>query len=71
MKELGEYLQLHRKENGVSIDEVSEDLQIDKDLLESLEEGNIRAFRDVYTLKDYVRSYAKYLGLDPEKVLDE
>ena len=71
MKELGEYLKTHREENGVSLDEASEDLQIDKDLLESIEEGNIRAFRDVYTLKDYVRNYAKYLGLDPEKVLDE
>lgn len=71
MKELGEYLKETRENNGVSIEEASDDLNIDSFLLESLEEGNVRAFRDVLSIKDKVKSYAKYLGLDPEEVIDE
>ena len=71
MKELGEYLKHKRIENGVSITEACEDLEISTSHLENIESGNIRAFKDVYELRDLVKSYAKYLGLDTEKVLDE
>ncbi len=71
MKEIGEYLKKTRVNNGVSLEEASEDLKISKDDLENLEEGNVRAFKDVYVLKDLVRTYSKYLGLNPDKVLDE
>lgn len=71
MKELGEYLKETRENNGVSIDEAADDLNIDSFLLENLEEGNVRAFRDVLSMKEKVKEYAKYLGLDPENVADE
>lgn len=71
MKELGEYLKETRENNGVSIEEASSDLNIDSFLLENLEEGNVRAFRDVLSMKEKVKEYAKYLGLDPEEVIDE
>ena len=71
MKELGEYLRSTRLDNGVSIDEAAEDLDLSVSQLENIEKGNVRAFKDVYGLKQYVRQYAKYLGLDPEKVIDE
>ncbi len=71
MKELGEYLKEKRKENGVGLEEAAEDLNLTKDDVENIEAGNIRAFRDVLKLKEMVREYAKYLGLDPEKVVDE
>ena len=71
MKELGEYLKEQRKANGVGLEEASEDLDILKDDLENIEEGNIRAFKDVLALKSKIKVYAKYLGLDPEKVADE
>lgn len=71
MKELGEYLKEIRENNGVSIEEASDDLNIDSFLLESLEEGNIRAFKDVLSIKEKVKEYAKYLGLNPEEVADE
>lgn len=71
MKELGEYLKETRESNGVSIEEASDDLNIDSFLLESLEEGNIRAFKDVLSIKEKVKEYAKYLGLNPEEVADE
>lgn len=71
MKELGEYLKETRQNNGVSLDEASLDLDIDSFLLESIEEGNTRAFRDVLGIKEIVRSYAKYLGLNSDEIVDE
>lgn len=71
MKEIGEYLKETRIKNGVSIEEVSEDLDMTYTQLENIEEGNIRAFKDIYALKEYIKVYSKYLGLDPEKLLDE
>ena len=71
MKEIGSFLKRARIENGVSIDEASIDLNISTAELENLEEGNIRAFKDVYQLKKLVKEYSKYLGIDPDKILDE
>lgn len=71
MKELGQYLKETRINNGVSIDEAAQDLNIDSFLLESIEEGNTRAFKDVLSMKEKVKDYAKYLGLKPEEVIDE
>ncbi len=71
MKELGQYLKETRINNGVSIDEAAQDLNIDSFLLESIEEGNTRTFKDVLSMKEKVKDYAKYLGLKPEEVIDE
>ena len=71
MKELGEYLKQTRVSNGVSITEAAEDLDFSTSHIENIESGNVRAFKDVYDLKNSIKQYAKYLGLDPEKVVDE
>ncbi len=71
LKELGEFLKEARENNGVSIEEASEDLGLSPNSLDNIENGNVRAFNDMYTLKNNVRDYAKYLGLDPNQVLDE
>ena len=71
MKELGQYLKETRINNSVSIDEAAQDLNIDSFLLESIEEGNIKAFKDVLSMKEKVKDYAKYLGLKPDEVIDE
>ena len=71
MNEIGEYLKSDRKKNGVSISEASDDLNINEALLKSIEEGNFKAFKDIFELKEMVRTYAKYLGLDANKLLDE
>ena len=71
MKELGEYLRQTRISNGVSITEACEDLEFSTSHLENIESGNVKAFKDVYELKESVRAYAKYLGLNPDKVMDE
>lgn len=69
MKEIGEEFKEKREEIGITIDEVSSDLGKDAILIENLESGNHKVFKDVLELKDMVRIYAKYLGLDDEKLL--
>ncbi len=71
MKELGQYLKENRIKNGVSLEEAAEDNNLSVSQLESIEEGNTRAFKDVYKLKEYISSYSKYLGLDSNKVAEE
>lgn len=71
MKELGEYLKDTRIDNGVGLTEAAEDLELSVSQLENIESGNVKAFKNVYDLKEYIVQYAKYLGLDSEKVIDE
>ena len=71
MKEIGEYLRDERRKNGVSINEASEDLNVNSSLIEAIEDGNSKAFKDIFELKDLIKVYAKYLGLDVSKLLDE
>jgi len=68
--ELGELLKTTREEAGVGLTEASMDLNIDVLLLENIESGNTKAFKDIYKLRDYVLEYAKYLGLDIDNVND-
>ena len=70
MKELGEEFRILRKSNGVSIDEASSDLGITPKELECLENGNFKVFKDVYELKKVILNYAKYLGVNEDKIID-
>ena len=71
MKEIGEEFKEKREEIGITIEEVSNDLNRDVILLENLESGNYKVFKDVLELKNVVEAYAKYLGLDEEKLLED
>ena len=71
MKDIGLKLKEKREENGVSIEEVAEDLKMRPSQIISLEEGKKEDFKDVLFLKYFIRDYAKYLGLDGEELVDE
>lgn len=71
MNEIGELLRMTREESGVSLEEASGDLEIKTLILENIEDGNIGCFKDIFVLKDYIYNYAKYLGLEPDKIIDE
>ena len=60
-----------RESAGLSLEEVSKDLDISETLLIQIEEGNIGAFKDIFELKQYLTEYAKYLGLNSSEVIDE
>lgn len=71
MKNIGLKLKEKRIQNGLSIDEVAEDLKLRPSQIESIEEGRKDDFKDIFYLKYFIREYAKYLGLDSDKMLDE
>ena len=71
MKDIGLKLKEKREENGVTIEEAAEDLKMRPSQIESLESGKKEDFKDVAMLKLFIRDYAKYLGLDGEKMVDE
>ena len=71
MKDIGLKLKEKREENGVSIEEVAEDLKMRPSQIISLEEGKKEDFKDVVFLKYFIRDYAKYLGLNGEELVDE
>ena len=71
LKEIGEELKKAREEHGVSVQEAASDLNIRTSQIDNIEEGNLKAFKDVFYLKCFIRDYAKYLGLDEEKIMDE
>src|SRR5699024_2362020 len=64
-------LKYARESSGVSLNEASKDLDIKPEILENIEDGRTGAFKDIYELKDYIASYAKYLGLDEKQLIDE
>ena len=71
MDSIGSLLKTTREQSGVSIEEASEDLNINVNFLLNIEEGKNGCFKDIYELKEYISSYAKYLGLDSNKLIDE
>jgi len=71
MKEIGEKLKYARESMGITIGEAAEDLKLELLQIENLEEGNMEAFKDIYSLKYLIRDYSKYLGLDKEDLVNE
>ncbi|HPF83224.1 MAG TPA: helix-turn-helix domain-containing protein [Bacilli bacterium] len=71
MKEIGEKLKETRENMGVSIEEASEDLKIVPSQIEEVEDGNMKAFKDIFSLKLFIKDYSKYLGLDYDEMVDE
>ena len=71
MKEIGEKLKEARDSIGISIEEASEDLKVLPSQIEAIENGEMDKFKDVYSVKYFIRDYAKYLGLRYEDLVDE
>jgi cytoskeleton protein RodZ len=71
LNEIGELLRTTRESSGVSLEEASADLDIRTLILENIEDGNIGCFKDIFALKEDIRNYAKYLGLDSDKIIDD
>ena len=71
MKEIGEFLKASRIDNGVSLEEAAEDLNMSVVQIENIEDGNIRAFKDVFSLRELVKEYGKYLGVATDEIIDE
>jgi cytoskeletal protein RodZ len=69
MKEIGKILREKRTQMNISIADVHKITKIQEKYLIAMEEGDMRyVFSEVY-YKSFVRSYASYLGFDPEKLI--
>lgn len=71
MFSIGQELKEARESNGVSLLEASHDLHIKDVVLENIEAGSIGGFKDIFELKNWISSYAKYLGLNEEQLINE
>lgn len=68
---LGEKLRQAREERGISISEVAEQTRISSLYLKSIEDDNYKPLPGGIFNKGFVRSYAKYVGLDEQEALQD
>jgi cytoskeleton protein RodZ len=66
---LGETLKERRKQLGIPLPQVEEQLHIRARTLEALEEGNYERLPNPGYVRGYVSTYARYLELDPAPLL--
>ena len=71
MKEIGEKLKEARESMGITIEEAATDLKLRPNQIENIEDGNKEAFKDIFYLKMFIKNYSKYLGLDPDEMIEE
>jgi cytoskeletal protein RodZ len=71
MKEIAQQLKNARESMGVSIEEAAEDLKLQPSQIEQIESGNVESFQDVFSIKYFIRDYAKYLGLNKDDIVDD
>jgi cytoskeletal protein RodZ len=68
---LGERFRAAREERGLTLSDVAEHLHIRSVYLSAIEEENWKAIgAPVYT-RGFLRTYARFLGLDPEQAVSE
>lgn len=69
MRTAGEILMKERIKRGLSLEEVSQETKIKVSFLQAIEEGDYEKLPANAYAKGFVRSYARFLGLDEKKVL--
>ncbi len=68
---LGEKLRSAREQRGISISEVAEQTRISPLYLEAIDVDNYKSLPGGIFNKGFVRSYAKYVGLDEQEALQD
>ena len=66
----GKVLQQARKKKRYSIDRVHKTTKIKKEFIEGLENDNVSAFPAELYYKNFLKTYAQFLSLDPVEVLN-
>lgn len=70
MGQLGETLRQARLDRGASLVDAEHDTHIRRRYLEALESEDLAALPPPVYTRGFIKSYARYLGLDPEATLD-
>lgn len=63
---LGDEMRGERASLGKSIPDVENDMRINGRVIEAIENCDVRGFPNPSVISGYVRSYSRYLGMDPE-----
>lgn len=71
MQSIGEQLEEARKRKGISLREAAEATKIRSDFLDNLEQNKFEFELPEIYKRGFIRNYARYLKLDPEKILTE
>jgi len=71
MASLGEQLRAARTAMNKSLDEISNDTNISKQYLAALEEDKYEVFPAPIYIRGFLSVYARYVGLDPEALMDQ
>ncbi len=69
MPALGDRFRAAREARGLSLSEVSEQIRIRSVYLAAIEEENWKAIGAAVYVRGFLRTYARFLGLDPEEVV--
>lgn len=70
MDELGQILRQARDNKGLSLEEVHEKTRINVQYLEALETGDYAVLPSAAHIRGFLRNYARFLGLDPDPLLE-
>ena len=65
---IGEILKRAREEKNLSIEDVNRATKISVNVINSLEQDDLDSFASDTYLKGFLKSYAAFLGLDPDKI---
>ncbi len=68
---LGEKLRQAREERGISLSDVAEQTRISGQYIESIENDDYRSLPGGIFNKGFVKSFAKYVGLDEQEALQD
>jgi len=67
----GGILKLEREKKGLSIDDVCDDLHLDKKIIYALENHNLEDLPEPAFVCGYIRNYARFLKLQPEPIVED
>lgn len=70
LKEFSALLKAEREAKKITLKEISDSSRINIKFLEAIEEGDFEVISEVY-IRAFLKTYAKYIGLNPEKVLTD
>jgi cytoskeleton protein RodZ len=71
MPAFGENLRREREMRGVSLEEIASSTKISRRFLEAIEQDDFAKLPGGIFARSFIRSYARYLGLDEERVMAE
>ena len=64
-------LRRHRQRNRISLDELSTEIRVKKELLEALEANDLSGWPRGLYARAWIRGYANVVGLDPDEAVDD